>query len=202
MHSYTILVGGCARTGKSLMGRCILRFLAENNICAKEYAFANELKKECNPFTLLNLGISSFTEDDDEKPIIRSLLRCWGTDIWRKLDKDHWIKKVELAIKNDSTPHIAVINDGRFENEVLWAQKSGFVIHLERTIGGEILPPNNKDEQENDPIVKELANYRHVWPTFGDDHANLGYYNVSELMRMLFADQINTWQKDFPPIKI
>ncbi len=199
--SYILAVSGVARCGKNLFASSLIRILNEAGIETKEYSFAKELKKEVNPLTALNLGISAFTEDDKEKAIIRPLLLCWGTDVWRKLDENHWVKKVEDVIKNSTVPHIAVVTDARFENECLWAQRNGFVFHVEKLKDGKVLPPNNKDEEKNDPIVKNLANYRHIWQTFGDDHANLGYYNVRELVNSLFSDKIPAWQKDFPQTK-
>lgn len=199
--SYVLAVSGVARCGKNLFAASLVRILVDLGINAKEYSFAKELKSEVNPLTLLNLGISAFTENDDEKAIIRPLLLTWGTDVWRKLDPNHWIQKVEKAIKDSDFPHVAVISDSRFDNECLWTQKNGYVIHLERTNDGKVFPPNNKDEQQNDPIVKKLANYCHSWETFGDDNINMGYYNVRELFHRIFSqEQITTWQKDFPRI--
>lgn len=196
---YRLVISGVARSGKNLMARSIIRFLTGKGISAKEYAFATELRKELNPLTTLNLGISAFTQDEAEKKIVRPLLMVWGTDIWRKLDENHWVKKIDAAIQNDAHPHIAVVSDGRFENEIKWAQKNGYVIHLERRQDGKIVPPNNSDEEKNDPIVKKLANFNHIWETFGEDFDNLGYYDTVNLLNKIFPpEQIQTWQQDFP----
>lgn len=197
--SYRFLISGVARSGKSTFSRSTVRYFNSLGIRTKEYSFASELKKECDLFTLLNFGISAFTENDAEKKIIRPLLLCVGTQIWRNLDVDHWIKKVDAAIEDFPYPHIAVLGDGRFSNEIEWAQKNGIAIHLSRTNGGILVPPNNKDEEENDPICSSLANHQFSWETFGDNFEEMSYYSVSEYLKKIFPpEQISKWQNDFP----
>lgn len=199
--SYKLAVSGVARCGKNLFARSAVKYLHSLGIAAKEYSFAHELKKECNPFTLLNFGISAFTENDEEKKIIRPLLLCVGTQMWRNLDINHWVKKVDEVIDNDPYPHIAVLSDGRFENEINWSNKNGTSIHLTRTNNGIPVPPNNADEQYNDPICRIKCNWKHQWETFGNNYEELGYYSVKTFFDQIFDEnQIKTWQKLFPQI--
>lgn len=197
-NSYKVVISGCARVGKNLFARSAVKYFKSLGINAKEYSFAHELKKECNPFTLLNFGISAFTEDHEEKKIIRPLLLCVGTQMWRNLDANHWIKKVDEAINNDPYPHVAVLSDGRFENEIEWANKNGTSIHLTRTNNGILIPPNNQDEQLNDPICKMKCNWHYQWETFGENFENIGYYSVETFLKEIFPpNQISQWQNDF-----
>ena len=199
VNSYKVTISGVARCGKNLSARSAVKYFREFGIFAKEYSFAYELRKECNPFTLLSFGISAFTENDDEKKIIRPLLLCVGTQMWRNLDVDHWVKKVDEAINNDPHPHIAVLSDGRFSNEIEWSNKNGTSIHLTRTNNGIPVPPNNKDEQENDPLVKNLCKFHHSWETFGSGFEDSGYYSVANFLKEAFSpEQISQWQNDFP----
>lgn len=199
IKSYRFTVSGVARCGKNLFARSSVKYFRSLGINSKEYSFARELKKECDPFTLLNFGISAFTENDEEKKIIRPLLLCVGTQMWRNLDVDHWVKKVDEAINNEPYPHIAVLSDGRFSNEIEWSNKNGTSIHLTRTNNGIPVPPNNPDEEFNDPICRMKCHWRHQWETFGSNFEESGYYNVANFLKEVFSpEQISQWQNDFP----
>ena len=199
MKSFILGIAGYARCGKNSMARALEKVFSEKSILTKEYAFASELKKELNPLTTLNLGISTFTEDDKEKKIIRPLLICWGTQIWRELDTDHWVKKVDESIQNATFPHIALVTDVRFENESSWVQeKGGTILHLTRTIDGKPIEAGSLDEAKNDPIVKNKSNYCYEWGTFGDNFEQECYYKAKELVEKLFSENIPVWQKYFP----
>ena len=81
-----IAIGGNARSGKDTLGRNLVYILKEYGIKAKTYSFADQLKQETDEFLKKTLGISAFTENDDEKNIIRPFLVFWGTEIRRKMD--------------------------------------------------------------------------------------------------------------------
>jgi hypothetical protein len=198
MKSFILGIAGYARCGKNSMARAISKVLVEKGILVKEYAFASELKKELNPLTTLNLGISTFTEDNKEKKIIRPLLICWGTQVWRELDEDHWVKKVDQVIKNDPLPHVAIITDVRFPNESSWVKENnGFVLHLSRTVNNQLIEAGSLDETKYDPLVKAMSDYCYEWGTFGDSFEEKCYYKAKDLIEEIFAENLTEWQKEY-----
>jgi hypothetical protein len=141
-------------------------------------SFASALKQDLDLFLKEKLNISAFTENSSEKEIIRPMLVCWGTNTCRKLDPDHWIKKVEKRVLSSLESKIVVIiPDVRYENEAKWIQSNGgFVIHLSR-MG---IEPANFEEKVNDPIVKKLANTHIQWKTFSNEKKTCNYH-ISKL---------------------
>ncbi len=206
MRFKTLKIGiaGKKRTGKNTLGEALIQFLSAKNINAKQYALADELKKELDPLFLLNAGISSFTEDPVDKELVRKTLISYGTGFWRVKDPNHWIERVEQNI-SASIPHIAIITDVRFaSNEVPWIKKDGgLLIHIDRIDeNGECFPPAGEDEAYNDTILKTLADWLLLWESY-NGNLNECYYKGEQFFNEIFAqEQINTWQKDFPRIKI
>ena len=67
-----------------------------------------------------------------KKMTAREVLQYIGTDIFRAVDSDVWIKSLLRKIKRDS-PEVALICDIRFKNEILKLQESGgFIVGLTR----------------------------------------------------------------------
>lgn len=198
--NYIIGITATKRSGKDSLCKGMIDVFADKGILAKRYAFADELKKELNPLFLLNSGVSAFTEDEVEKELVRPTLIAYGTGFWRKKDPYHWLKKVESAIQEDKTPHIAIIPDVRFpEDEAKWVKDNGFLIHLKRFDNvGCYCPPAGEDEAKNDPILEKISDYRHEWETFGVDNLIQCYYHARQIIEDNFADKISQWQNDFP----
>ena len=92
---------GLARCGKDTFCKYARDYLKSNNYESKRLAFADELKKDVDAFLIEKLGISAFTEVTEEKEIIRPMLTTWGTEIMRKKDDLHWVKKVEEVINEN-----------------------------------------------------------------------------------------------------
>lgn len=195
---HTLLLSANARSGKDVLTKCFIQEFANHGINAKRFAFADELKREVNPLTLLNLGINAFTEDSYEKQLIRPLLLSWGK-IGRNIDENYWVKKVNAQIKQ-SEPCLAIISDCRYPNEAKYfADKT--LIHLTRydDNGGEF-PPVGEDEALYIPELKEMADFCLKWNNF-HDNLNSCYYNGKRFFNEIFADKIPQWQKDFPLLK-
>lgn len=145
---------GFARSGKNSFADFVSELGTESDppISFKNASFAYALRKELEWFVQEKLKISTFTEDPQEKEIIRPLLVCWGTSIIRnKIDKDYWVKKIKNTIDNNRKTGIAsIITDVRFINEVEWIKREGGVsIFVER----EGIGPTNPDEVKfTDPL--------------------------------------------------
>lgn len=160
-------ISGLARSGKDSFYELSKSYLDNNNVKHERLAFADELKNECDPFLMKNVGISAFTEDDREKEIIRPLLVTYGTHIRRKLNPRCWIDKIEPKIKQAKNKHVFFVTDVRFKNEIEWVHEmGGLSIHVTRS---GITPPN-KDEEENDPILKEASKAKIDWDDFNDEN--------------------------------
>jgi hypothetical protein len=198
MNHHPILISSTARSGKDTITRCFVQEFANHGILAKRFAFADELKREVNPLTLLKLGINAFTEDSYEKQLIRPLLLAWGK-IGRNIDENYWVKKVNAQIKQ-SEPCLAINSDCRYPNEANYFVNKT-LIHLTRyDDGGNEFPPVGEDEALWIPELKKMADYKISWNNYHDD---LGacYYKGQQFFNQIFADKISQWQKDFPLLK-
>jgi hypothetical protein len=81
----------------------------------------------------------------------REVLQHVGTDIFRQIDPNIWIKSLLRKINKDS-PEVALVCDVRFENEILGLQGAqGFIVGLTRD------PYQNKDQHASEQeITKAL----------------------------------------------
>ena len=158
---------GLARCGKDTFCKYAREYLKSNNYESQRLAFADELKKDVDAFLIEKLGISAFTEVTEEKEIIRPMLTTWGTEIMRKKDDLHWVKKVEKIInENQKNKIVSIVTDIRFPNEIEYIHKiGGKIIHL-TMIGNK---PANDYERENDPLLRKNADCLVEWEKYGDD---------------------------------
>tara|TARA_R110000796_G_scaffold164018_3_gene280959 strand:+ start:949 stop:1548 length:600 start_codon:yes stop_codon:yes gene_type:complete len=156
-------ISGNARSGKDTLGRNMVSILSDSGIKAKTFSFAHELKKSVDGFLLEQLGISAFTEDSDEKKIIRPFLVNWGTEIMRKKDSEHWIKSIEKKLSEDC---VNIITDVRFENELDWVkEKDGLSVFLSR----KGIAPANSYEEENNKLLSENVDLKFFIGNFEDE---------------------------------
>lgn len=156
-------ISGNARSGKDTLGRNMVSILSDSGIKAKTFSFAHELKKSVDGFLLEQLGISAFTEDSDEKKIIRPFLVNWGTEIMRKKDSEHWIKSIEKKLSEDC---VNIITDVRFENELDWVkEKDGLSVFLSR----KGISPANSYEEENNKLLSENVDLKFFIGNFEDE---------------------------------
>jgi hypothetical protein len=167
-------ISGIARCGKDTLGKHLISKLQKSGFPTIQISFASVLKYDLDPFLKDKVNISAFTENTQEKEIIRPLLVAYGTNVCRKIDPDHWIKKIEKQVKaSTSNKIIVVITDVRYENEGKWIKDNGgFLIHLSR-MGQK---PANFEEKVNDPIVKKIADYKIKWKTFSDEKETCNYH--------------------------
>ncbi len=183
-------ISGVARCGKDTLCKHLVNKLEKSSIPCMTLSFATALKQDIDPFLKEKFNISAFTNDNHEKSIIRPLLVSYGTEVWRKLDPDIWIKKIEKRVENASKNKIIVlIPDVRYENEARWIKKNGgFLIHLSR-MG---IKPANFEEKVNDPIVKNIADVKIRWKTFTNEKETCNYH-----LSKLFLNQGWTTYGDF-----
>lgn len=185
-----IAVGGLSFAGKDTFVGIAKKILERNGYTAHRLAFADILKEEVEDMLVENFfTANAYVTDIKEKTDLRPLLVWWGCQR-RRESKDglYWVDRLDENIrsiidktktwKDDVDKLVFLISDGRFANEVEWAQKSwdGIVIHLKRWSYQEIRnglgdfdtvkvydPPPNKEETENDPIIQKMADYHVEW---------------------------------------
>lgn len=183
-----IIIGvtGFARTGKDLYCNIAKNICAMNGLIAKRYAFADELKREVEPFLRDLCGVDVWTNDTEIKTDIRDFLVWYGTTFWRKREPLRWVSRVETAIKNDRHIDVAFVSDARYPNEGHWVHANeGWLVHLTkyskvspdggRTWNRVYQKAPNSEEEKNDPIVKKMSDFQIVW----EDMVNSGEVKIN-----------------------
>ena len=168
LNQYNLIgIAGFARSGKDALASILQNLLKEQQSSAKITSFAYYLKKDIDSFLRSRLNISAFTEDPQEKEIIRPLLVCWGTKIIRdKIDSQYWIRKMHnVRAVHRSQGIKTIIPDVRFKNEVEWIHSlGGSTIYIER----EGVGPINNDEEEYTKKLKKMCKFSFYWDNLQD----------------------------------
>lgn len=170
MKHYLYGVSGVARSGKDTFGLYFKKLLESKGQSVELLSFAKSLKADIDPFLTEKVGISAFTQDTEEKSIIRPLLVAYGMTM-RTIDENYWIKKTSKSlIENMSRNVVSIITDVRFPNEIKFIKThtNACVIHLSRLLNNALIPPANEEEAQHDPLCIELSDVQIEWPTFGD----------------------------------
>jgi len=174
-------VGGFARSGKDTFVKVARKILTENGYSSERLAFADILKDEINPFIKEFYGIDVWTDNTDEKTLIRPLLVAHGCQKRIQTNGKYWIEKIDEQIQKigtirDSSRHVVFISDCRFPNEVEWVHNScgGWFVHLKKYYvknydkstfewsGKEYTfydQAPNDEEAKNDPICEKNSDY-------------------------------------------
>lgn len=189
---HIIAIAGNARCGKDTLGKNFSYLLNQYGIKSSLYSFADELKRETDDFLKQTLGISSYTDDNDEKAIIRPFLVFWGTDLRRRLNPTIWVDKVFERIKENE---IAIITDLRFENELEFVKSNnGSIIYLSRiNQDGSQVPPANSYEESNNNIIAAQADSNFTWLSSDDDKLLKSLSNEA-LETILTQERFELWK--------
>ena len=167
IKSPLILLAGRARAGKDTFANLLTERVQRDGRTMTRLAYADELKREIDPFLKLRHGISAWTQDNAEKAIIRPDLVAWGK-MRRNENPDYWIRKVAPAATEAlRNGNVVVLTDNRYGNEAKWGQfLGGKVVYIERTLpDGSIVPAANEEEATNDPDVRAAADIFVKWDT-------------------------------------
>ena len=128
-------ISGLARSGKDLFTTVAQEILKENKIKSERFALAYELKSDLKELIFKKTGIDVFTENTEEKNIIRPLLVAYG-DVMRKISEGrYWTQKVEQRI-GKSKADVVFITDIRYdhyvEDECTWLKmkQCGKLVHI------------------------------------------------------------------------
>jgi hypothetical protein len=184
-------IAGLARSGKDTLANNLAEVIAEDWGCdVKIFSFADELKRQLDKFLIKHYDISAFTENTEEKKVIRDLLVCHGETMKKFYSNTIWADFVLKSI--DRKKYFPIISDARFDFEVKRLQDCGAgVIHIQK-IGNE---PPNEIEAVNDPLVSELSDLRHSWPEYEPDQMSQCKDHAQILWQMLKQSHGEEWKK-------
>tara|TARA_R100000908_G_scaffold63610_1_gene45102 strand:- start:762 stop:1358 length:597 start_codon:yes stop_codon:yes gene_type:complete len=185
-----IALSGVAGCGKNTVSEIVIKFLQRMGLESKELSIAMNLKKELIIPSKKLYGVDSFNCSREEKDLIRPFLVAHG-QIKRNLSQGrHWIDKLTTELDREK---INIITDVRFnefeKDEVFWVKNeiNGVLIHVSRFCekNGEriFIPPANAAEKENDPKVKNDADFILNWPTEENEVRRI--FNCEKLLKWL-----------------
>lgn len=176
------------RSGKDLFTSVAQKILKEHKIKSEKFALAYELKNDLKYLIKNKVGIDVFTDNTQEKSIIRPLLVAYG-DVMRKTSEGrYWTGKLEQRIAN-SKADVVFITDIRYdvypEDECTWLRNKqcGKLIHITKFKQGPVPQSKrfsknkivkiydaapNDHELFNNPKVKAKADYAFEWEDCSD----------------------------------
>jgi hypothetical protein len=191
---------GVATVGKDTFFKLASEILMEKyGKISTRLALADELKSDIDGFLMEKTGISALTTNKHEKSIIRPLLVEYGR-IQREMSQaKYWTNKLTKQIHNDSVSDYIFITDIRYtvypEDELFWLKQkmNGTLIHISRYTTNKfgqrdyVMPPN-RDEAENDPILKEHADFKFQWANATDKNENVNYDKLKEQVELFITN--------------
>ena len=179
-------ISGLARSGKDLFTTVAQKILTDKGFTTERYALAYELKSDIKDLIFKQTKIDVFTENTEEKNIIRPMLVAYG-DVMRKVsDGKYWTAKVENKISTSKADFV-FITDIRYdvypEDECYWLQRKmdGKLIHITKYQMAEAPSKRrvstakpvkiyeaapNEHELFNNPKVKAKADYAFEWEDY------------------------------------
>jgi len=188
-------IGGLARSGKDTLAINLAKTIKEDwQIDVQIFSLADSLKEKINPFINKEFGISAFSEDTEDKKIIRPILVAYGEAMKTKYGQNIWFSKVadniEQAMHDNKI--FPIISDVRFDFEVKLIQdNSGQVIHITKQ-GNK---PPNEIEAINDPLVSSSSNLTHTWPLYSPDLMDECRSHADIIWQMIKENHEEKWKK-------
>lgn len=165
-------ITGVATSGKDTLYFLLSKYFQTKKINIKRYALADQLKQDLQDFVFekFNINLSSLSAKDKE--LIRPLMVSYGKIKRNQTFGRHWIEALDGILASSSyKDEIPVVTDIRYnefeKDELFWLknEKNGFLIHVSRVFEGKIISPANKEEEENDKLIYNQANYKLIWCT-------------------------------------
>lgn len=167
-------IAGAGRSGKDTLAESLKSIICDTSILCVWRALATPLKGFMYQFLLNNFNINVYNCTDEEKSLIRPLLVEAGRIKRIQTKGQYFTSLLEKEINSlEIQPETVIISDIRYAvyegtDEIDWLkQKDGILLFVERfDKNGNLVPPANKDELENNIILRERADYVISWPTF------------------------------------
>ena len=160
-------ISGLARSGKDTLAKNLAKIITnELGLEVKIFSFADRIKWQMKDVINDNYNISPYTEDTEEKKIIRDILVSHGETMKKIYGETIWADLVISDIKRSKDKFFPIISDVRFDFEAKTIKDNdGSIIHIEKT-GNK---PPNEIEAKNDPLVQAVADLCHCWPEYEPD---------------------------------
>lgn len=154
-------ITGYARAGKDFVGEVIHNLYRKHELNSRLHSFAFLLKSEMRHFLLENFGIDAFTNNTQEKKIIRPLLIEYGEAKRKVSNGSYWIDEVRQDINKDfcdGLQRTAIITDVRYENEAKFIKEypNNLIIYVSRyDESGNRITPAHETEANSVAIVRD-----------------------------------------------
>jgi hypothetical protein len=174
-----LFVGGVARSGKNTFCNIFQSLLEKDGKTCIQESFAKPLRAEMFEVVQQMFGLDVYTQNENEKNIIRPLMVDWAAIRRQKTNGNYFADKLKerLDLISDSFDY-CLINDFRFgeyytpetnNDELGLAKKlNGTIIHIKQYSLYEgrrnYIKPPNCAEKKNDPIINKHADHHVVWP--------------------------------------
>ena len=160
-------ISGLARSGKDTLAKNLAKIITnELGLEVKIFSFADRIKWQMKDVINDNYNISPYTEDTEEKNIIRDILVSHGETMKKIYGETIWADLVIANIKRSKDKFFPIISDVRFDFEAETLKNNdGLIVHISK-IGNE---PPNEIEAKNDPLVQKVADICHSWPEYEPD---------------------------------
>lgn len=188
-------IGGLARSGKDTLASNLAEIIKEDwQIDVKIFSLASPIKCQLNDLFESYYHLSPFTEDTEDKKIIRPIMVAHAEQMKQKFGKDIWLKELLGTIHEDLRyqEFFPIISDVRFDFEVeAIKNENGQVIHISK-IGN--VPPN-EIEAENDPLVRQCSDLQHSWPAYHLDQIHQCKDHAHILWQMIKEGHQKKWKK-------
>lgn len=168
-------ISGNSRTGKDTL----FRLLNKIDPIFKRFALADSLKYELVDFIFDQYGISSFTENNDEKKLIRPILLEHGRIKRIQSNGKYWTSKVDIdlncyGINSGFIPVVTDIRYCEFKQDELWWLKEkhkGCLVYIKtyNTALEDYAQPANEDERVNNIKLEAAADFIINWNYSSDE---------------------------------
>lgn len=187
-------ISGGAGVGKDTLCQNLISRFELKGINAKRFALADELKIRLRDFLISEFDLDILHCNRLEKDFLRPMLVCYGKLKRNQSEGKFWTSILQQRIESDDCD-IAIITDLRYcefaEDEVFWLKNkiNGILIHVSRydlqENGDKLyLPYLNEEEAKNDPLIKEMSDFKFEWPSFPDVNSK----DLNKLVDKFFQD--------------
>lgn len=158
-------LGYKARQGKTIVSET----LQELSTSVRLYSFAEELKLYCAAHhDELYKKYPNISTKQKPDPIYGyvGMLQHYGTDVMRKKDLNHWVKKIGERLDKITRWQVSVITDVRFPNEAEWVRsRGGYLINIVRLAPGakRYIDPTRDPKHPSETALDDYTNwYAHL----------------------------------------
>jgi hypothetical protein len=185
-------ISGLARSGKDTLAKHLAEIIKSNlGVEVKILSFADKIKWQMKDITYDHYGINVYTEDTNEKQIIRDILVSHGETMKKIHGRTIWADLIIDNIKKSKEKFFPIVSDVRFDFEAKrLKEEGGAIIHISK-IGNQ--PPNDI-EAKNDPLARAVSDIAHTWPEYEPNDMDECHGHAQILWQMLIQSN-EKWQK-------